>query len=79
MVRPVTGEQLVSPSVRVKCLDLATMAPQDQDFTAEFRLEAHAGAGKDCAAANICLFDCLLLNSITGLAGFLRSEAGDEP
>ncbi|GAB4820494.1 hypothetical protein N2152v2_007540 [Parachlorella kessleri] len=57
VVRPVSGDQLVSPPVLLKGLDLATMAAADQDFTADFRLEAQPGAGPQQCHSLVVWFD----------------------
>ena len=44
LVRAVAPEHVVSEAALVHSLDLATMAPSDQDFTAPFRLTVGAGA-----------------------------------
>ncbi len=54
VVRRVAPEDLLSPGVAVRAFDLATMAPGDQDFTADFLLEAD-GAG--AAEALVLWFD----------------------
>lgn len=59
-MRPVKGEQLASEGVRVQTLDLATMAPSDQDFTAQFRLEPRAGAGAHASPGGCSLATALL-------------------
>lgn len=39
VVAPVRAEDLVTPSMPLRSFDLATMAPGDADFTADFRLQ----------------------------------------
>jgi hypothetical protein len=90
VVRPVTGEQLVSPSVCVKRLDLATMAAEDQDFTSEFRLEPRPGAGAGGHSAlatgwhmrelNLCLAEMrCTVPSCSGLLWDSDSDCGQVP
>jgi protein arginine N-methyltransferase 3 len=54
LVTPVRPKDIITPSVVVKELDLATMAPEDQDFSAEFVLvlggPGARGSSQQCCA-----------------------------
>eukprot|EP00887_Chlorella_sp_A99_P001499 scaffold8.g1499.t1 len=66
VVRQVAAEHVLGEGVEVRAFDLATMAPPDQDFTADFRLTV--GAGPVEVGALVLWFDTLFTERFCGEA-----------
>jgi hypothetical protein len=77
LVRPVPAAALVTPPVMLRSLDLACMAPGEQDFTASFTLTAEGSSAE--VAALVLWFDVQFSERFCPEAPGTLSTAPDAP